>query len=452
MRTRREALGLAGLGVAASYGTGLLSMAVAAEEQGDSTYKALVCVFLYGGNDHANTVIPYDATNYARYKSARGAIAIPHEELAATVLRPVAEQALTDDMRLALSPHLPKLSSRFSSGDLAVLFNTGPLIAPLTKAQYEDPNTSRFPRPPKLFSHNDQQSTWQSFEAEGAISGWGGRIADQLQSQNTNAMFTAMNASSNAVFISGETSFPYKVGRGGASTIDGLRHPTFGEPLRQILNTHHSHMFEQDYSSTVARSIEYGQFVNEALGSSSLGTAFPNDNRLADQLAVVARMIAARRKFGVNRQVFFVSLGGFDHHTNLLSRHATLMSQVDDALDAFFRATIELGISKSVTTFTASDFGRTLSSNGDGSDHGWGSHHFVLGGDVRGGLFYGTAPRISVNSNDQVGNGRLLPTVSVDEYSATLSKWLGVPDSELNKIAPNIGRFGSPDLGFMGSS
>lgn len=167
------------------------------------------------------------------------------------------------------------------------------------------------------------------------------------------------------------------------------------------------------------------------------------------QLQVVSRLIAARNRLGVTRQVFMVGMGGYDTHDGLIGQHEGLLEQVDEALDAFFRSTVEIGISDKVTIFTASDFGRTLASNGDGSDHGWGSHHFILGGDVDGGRFYGRAPHISVNTDDQVGQGRLLPDISVDQYSATLARWFGVSPSEMTSVAPNIGRFASSDLGFM---
>ena len=183
-----------------------------------------------------------------------------------------------------------------------------------------------------------------------------------------------------------------------------------------------------------------------------MSTDFGEGNRLAGQLRTVASMIAARGDLGVKRQVFMVSMGGFDNHDGLIGQHEGLLAQVDFAMDAFYRSLLELGVANQVTTFTASDFGRTLASNGDGSDHGWGGHHFILGGAVNGGRFYGSAPEVSVDGNDQVGRGRLLPTVSVDEYSSTLATWFGVAPSELSSIAPNIGRFAFPDLGFMRSA
>lgn len=450
---------LAVAGSAASYALGLAGIGEAAAFSSAGGYKALVCVFLYGGNDYGNTLIPFDQPNYDRYAAIRGGggtggIALSQASLANTVLTQPTSQVLTDDIRYALAPTMPRLKARFDQGTMVPLLNVGPLIVPLTKSQYQSQNNVSYPKPPKLFSHNDQQSTWQSSAPEGSVTGWGGRMGDLALSSNTNSMFTAINATGNAVFLSGQNALPYQVSSSGAVTIGGLSRRVYSsnaarDALTALLRAHNGHVLEADYAQTMARSIEYGGFVNNALATSSLTTDFGSGNRLAAQLSVVARLIAARASLGVTRQVFLVSIGGFDHHDGLLGSHDALLGQVDFALDAFYRATVEMGVANQVTTFTASDFGRTLASNGDGSDHGWGGHHFILGGAVNGGRFYGTAPQISVDSDDQVGRGRLLPSTSVDEYSATLAKWFGVSASELPSIAPNIGRFARPDLGFM---
>ncbi len=450
---------LAAVGAASSYALGLAGMGEAAAFSSAGGYKALVCVFLYGGNDHANTIIPFDDTNYGRYAAIRGrasegGIALSQSSLAGTVLPTPSGQTLTDDMTLALAPTMPRLAARYGEGAMAPLLNVGPLVVPLTKMQFESGNNSSFPRPSKLFSHNDQQSTWQSSQPEGSITGWGGRMGDLAQTGNTNAMFTAINASSNAVFLAGNEAQPYQLSGSSATTIRGLSRRVYGSSevsgaLNSLLTTHHGHMLQADHAQTLARSISYGDFVNSALNSVSLTTDFGTGNSLANQLQTVARLIAARDALSVTRQVFFVSIGGFDHHDGLIGSHENLLGVVDFALDAFYRATQELGVADKVTTFTASDFGRTLASNGDGSDHGWGSHHMILGGAVNGGRFYGTAPAITVDGPDDVGRGRLLPTTAVDEYSATLAKWFGVSASEMPSISPNIGRFNNPDLGFM---
>jgi len=457
--SRREMLHRSGqlaiAGTAASYAMGLAGIGDASAFAGDSGYKALVCVFLYGGNDHTNTVVPFDPINHALYTNIRPEIAISRANLAATALTTPTDQRLTNDIQYALSPSMPRLKSQFERGNLAVLLNVGPLLAPLTRAQYLSSNIAANPRPPKLFSHNDQQSTWQAFQPEGATQGWGGRISDLAMSVNQNTMFTAINATGNAVFLSGRNAFPFRVTSRGAPVSSALSSGRLfnsraaADAMRSIIGTHHQHVFEQDYARMTDRSVRYGSFVNDAMKGVTLSTGFPSGNPLAVQLEAVARMIAARSALGVRRQVFLVSLGGFDNHRGLNAAHPALLARVDEAIDAFYRATLELGVAQQVTTFTASDFGRTLASNGDGSDHGWGSHHFILGGDVNGGRYYGRAPMISTASDDQVGQGRLLPTTSVDEYSTTLALWMGVSPSELPTIAPNIGRFANPNLGFM---
>ncbi|TRD12219.1 DUF1501 domain-containing protein [Erythrobacter insulae] len=456
----RRSSQLAAMGAASSYAMGLAGLGEAAAFSNTGGYKALVCVFLYGGNDHSNTLIPFDAANYARYSSIRGGggseqgggIALARAALANTVLTTPDDQTLTDDITYALAPTMPRLKARFDGGVMAPLLNVGPLVAPLTRAQYDN---NSVPRPPKLFSHNDQQSTWQSSQPEGSQTGWGGRMGDLALSANTNAMFTAINASGNAVFLSGDQAVPYQVSSSGATLFRPLRRNRLynssaaAGALDQILRSGSGNIFAADHAHINDRSIQYGQFVNDALSNANVATDFGTGNGLADQLRTVAQLIASRRSLGVTRQVFMVAAGGFDNHDGLIGQHEGLLAGVDAAMDAFYRATAELGVADQVTTFTASDFGRTLASNGDGSDHGWGSFHFVMGGGVNGGRFYGRAPSVSVETADQVGRGRLLPTTSVDEYSATLAKWFGVSNSELPSISPNIGRFASPDLGFM---
>jgi uncharacterized protein (DUF1501 family) len=428
---------LAMMGAASSYALDLAGMAEAAAFSNAGGYKALVCVFLYGGNDHGNTLIPFDAANYARYAAIRGTagseevsgIAIGRGALANTVLATPSDQRLTDDITYTLAPTMPRLKTLFDSGAMAPLLNVGPLIQPLTRAQFD---AGVVPRPAKLFSHNDQQSTWQSSQPEGSRTGWGGRMGDRALSSNTNAMFTAINATGNAVFLSGQTALPYQVSPAGATLFNPLQNNRLfnsaaaSQALGTLLRSGSGNVMAADYARINDRSIQYGSFVNDALRSVTLNTSFGTGNRLADQLRVIAQLIGARARLGATRQVFLVSLGGFDHHDGLIGSHDALLGQVDAAIDAFYRATLELGVADNVTTFTASDFGRTLSSNGDGSDHGWGAHHFVVGGGVRGGRFYGRAPQVSVTSSDQVGQGRLLPTTSVDELSSTLGLWFGV--------------------------
>lgn len=452
----RRATALSAVGAASSYALGLSGLGELAAQSSDDRYQALVCVFLYGGNDHANTLIPYDAANHAHYVKLRGGsegVAIARDDLLETVLRPRKDQQLTDEQILAIAPALPKLKARFDEGIMAPILNVGPLLAPLTKAQYESANIKAFPRPASLFSHNDQQSTWQAFQPEGTSTGWGGRLGDIALSGNRNAMFTAITATGQSVFLSGQDAGALRIEKNGAATINGLGllfgSRLAGTTLGTLLQQQSGHVLENDYAMVNTRSIKYSAFVNDALSKAPEATRFGNRQGLAGQLSIVAQLMAARRELGVTRQVFLVSIGGFDNHSDLKQKHQGLLKSVDSALDEFYAVVAGLGLGNAVATFTASDFGRTLTSNGNGSDHGWGGHHFVIGGGVKGGQFYGTAPIISTRSDDQVGRGRLLPSIAVDQYAGTLAQWFGVRASDLSYVAPNIGRFSSADLGFM---
>ena len=455
--SRRAFLRRAGIlslaGTAAPFALNLAAMAeAAAATAGD--YKALVCVFLYGGNDYANTLVPYDANGYAAYQRLRPNLAYAQSALAATALTPA--QAPRDrngvDHQYALAPELPKLASLFGGGQMGVMLNVGTLVQPTTRQQYLNRSV---PLPPKLFSHNDQQSVWQSSSPEGASSGWGGRMGDLFEASNGNATFTCVNVSGNAVFLSGKDAVQYQVSPRGAVPINALNAPLFGskacsDALRTLITQPRANLLEAEYNRVTARAINANATLTSALaGSPALSTAFPSPNSLADQLKMVARMIGAAGSIGVKRQVFFVSLGGFDTHDGLATVHPKLMTTVDDALAAFYSATVELGVANQVTAFTASDFGRTLTVNENGSDHGWGSMHFMLGGAVKGRSFYGTAPVIADGGPDDVGQGRLLPSTSVEQYAATLGSWFGLTDSELLGLLPNLGNFTQRNLGFM---
>jgi uncharacterized protein (DUF1501 family) len=306
------------------------------------------------------------------------------------------------------------------------------------------------PLPPKLFSHNDQQSVWQSNGTEGSTIGWGGRMGDLALSSNaSNSLLTCISASGNAVFVAGSQALQYQISPNGAIRIQALN-GGLRDALTSLITRSSAHVLENEYAVVTRRSMEFEGIVNDALGAlAPLTTPFPSGNGLAAQLRIVARLIGARAALGLKRQVFFVSLGGFDNHNLLMEDHPELMQRVNDAMSAFYAATVELGVANQVTTFTASDFGRTLSSNADGSDHGWGAHQFVMGGAVNGGRFYGTAPHVSVQSDDQVGQGRLLPSTSVDAFAATLARWFGCSESELPGVLPNVLNFPDTDLGFV---
>jgi uncharacterized protein (DUF1501 family) len=436
-------------GVAAPWALNLAAMGEAAAAAA-TDYKALVCVFLYGGNDYANTVVPYDLASHTAYKNQRAAIAIARDTLGGTVLNPTA--ALPGGRQYALAPELAPLVPLFDAGQMAVMLNVGTLVQPTTKLQFTNKSA---PLPPKLFSHNDQQSVWQSSSPEGSTSGWGGRMGDLFAAGNGNATFTCVSVAGNAVYLSGKSAVQYQVTTNGSVPLSALKTPLFGsqacsDALKKLVTAPGTHLFEAEHARVMKRSIEADAELTSALaGTTALRTVFPTGNSLASQLAMVARMISARTALTAKRQVFFVSLGGFDTHDGILTDHPTLMATVGQALAAFQAATVELGVANSVTTFTASDFGRTLTTDGDGSDHGWGSMHFVLGGAVKGTAFYGAAPVIANNGPDDVGQGRLLPSMAVDQFGATLANWFGVSSTDAVSVLPNIGNYSVRDLGFM---
>lgn len=457
----KRAMALSAMGAAAPMALNLAAAGEAAAMD-TSDYKALVCVFFYGGNDYANTVVPYDTANYDLYSALRGGgpgrtrgnIAYGRDELTPTALTPVVAQTLTDNLQFALNPRLTDLTSLFHAGHAAVQLNVGPLVVPTTKAQFQ---SNGVPLPPKLFSHNDQQSVWQALGSEGATVGWGGRMGDLALSSNTNSLLTCISGSGNAVFVSGNDALQYQISPDGAIPIWAAKGWAFGssqvsDTLRTLITQPRTHVLENEFTRVTQRSMVMEGIVNTALNPVTLTTNFDVDgkpNGLANQLKIVARLIGARAALGSKRQVFFVSMGGFDNHDGLMENHPGLMAGFNEAINAFYAATVELGVADKVTTFTASDFGRTLSSNGNGSDHGWGSHHFVVGGAVKGGRFYGTAPHVSVDTDDQVGQGRLLPSTSVDQMAATLARWFGMSNSDLPLILPRINNFATSDLGFM---
>jgi uncharacterized protein (DUF1501 family) len=442
----RRASALSVAGAAAPWALNLAAMGEAAAQSAPSDYKALVCVFLQGGNDYGNTLVPYDAASHAAYATIRQTLATSRDALAATAL-----SQIVDGRQMALAPQLPKLKGLWDAGQVGVQLNVGTLVQPTTLAQFKARNV---PLPPKLFSHNDQQSLWQASNPEGATSGWGGRVGDLFMNGNGTSTFTCINVSGNAVFLSGRNAVQYQVSTAGAVPINGVTKSLFGSSacstaLRSLITAERTHWMEAELNRVVKRSVDAQAMLGTALTSlPALATKFEATS-LSTQLQMVAKLIAARQGLGARRQVYFVSIGGFDLHDQLVSRHAQALKQVDDALASFYAATVELGVADQVTTFTASDFGRTLTSNGDGSDHGWGSHHFVMGGAVKGGRFYGTLPSVSVNGPDDVGQGRLLPTTSVDQLAATLATWMGVSATDLPMVLPQIGNYSSRDLGYF---
>ena len=449
---RSSVLGSSGI-TAAPWAMTLGGLAASASANAAADdYKALVCVFLAGGNDCHNTVIPLDGANYASYAKLRSGLAIPQSSITATELTP--NNPWTNGRRMSLSPSLAPMKGLFDSGKMALVMNVGPLVGPLTLAQYRQ----GIGVPPKLFSHNDQQSTWQAGGTEGVTTGWGGRMADLLLAGNgaNGAMLTSISATGNAVFMSGKSVSQYQISPTAGGAVKVLPSNGAGAGLdaqviaavNGMLVRPSGHALEESHAAIARRSIATEGVVTQAL--SGVGDkALVAGNSLSAQLNLVARMIAARGALGVKRQVFFVSFGTFDLHAMANDKQPGLHKTLADALKAFYDATVAMGVAESVTTFTASDFGRTLSSNGDGSDHGWGGHHFVVGGAVKPRTWVGQLPDVTVGGQHDVGQGRLLPNVSVDQYGATLAKWMGVSSSDMGTVFPSIRSYTATDLGFL---
>jgi uncharacterized protein (DUF1501 family) len=449
-------------GARAPLALGLGALAAQAAAAADTTgYKALVCLFLYGGSDSHNWVVPIDADGYAAYAAARSDLAWPLQQLA-----PIASTRQATGRAFGLPLELAPLRTWYEAGRAAVLANVGPLLRPTTKADVQAGRAL----PAKLFSHNDQASTWQSLFPEGAPSGWGGRMGDILMAANPYPVFTGMSATGNAVFLSGQSVTQYQVGQGGPVGVRGLSaNWMFGSnTLRPVLQRSlvrghgNGDPYSGEYGAVMRRSIDTAADLQAALAQVSvaalptapvtLGGANPvtlaNDG-LARQLHLVARLIGAGQRVGMKRQVFMVSMGGFDTHAHQMRDQPTLMAQVALGVDWFLQALQAQGLLDQVTLFTGSDFGRTLLSNGDGSDHGWGSHHFIAGGAVRGRDIYGRFPVTATGTVDDVGSGRLLPSTSVTELAATLGGWMGLSRAEQGIVLPGLANFPAAPLGFV---
>jgi uncharacterized protein (DUF1501 family) len=412
-----------------------------------SDYKALVCLFLYGGNDANNVIVPHDNTGYASYLAARGILAIPQSSLLPLTL------PNGDGRDFGLHPSLPEVQSLFNQGKMALVSNVGTLLAPITRAEYLAKTVAV---PNQLFSHADQSVQWQtSVSNQTSLTGWGGRTADLLASLNGNSKISlAISIAGTNTFEVGNLVIPYAVAPTGSIGLTGFNGSANAnvrlQAFKDLLAQPHNNLFEQAYADTVTRAIADNDLLTSALaGSPALQTVFPATD-LGSQLNMVAKLIAARTSLGMQRQIFFCAVQGYDTHGDQLTAQSNLFAELSQAMNAFYNATVEMNIANQVTTFTASDFGRTYPTNGSGSDHGWGSHQFVMGGAVLGGRLFGTFPTLAVNGPDDTGQGRWIPTTSVDEFSATMATWFGVSSSDLSTVFPNIGHFSNPNLGFLG--
>jgi uncharacterized protein (DUF1501 family) len=485
LRTRRDFIrqascaAVGGVAIANSIRDFRLINSVLAQGGGGLTdYKALVCIFMSGGNDCNNFVVPRGA-DYATYQSARGNLAIPEASLHA--LSPFNDDGHT----YGFHPSCGELATLFGENKLAIQFNVGPLLFPTTRDQYRRKLVAL---PPQLFSHSDQVTHWQtSLPDQPPKSGWGGRVADILHSQQPGAQISlCTSVAGSNTFEVGDMTQQYHVSTTGAVLLSGVTQNRLAT-MRSIIDgsqttTPDTNLQGRAYADAMEKAIVTGQTLNTAVeptrdtGTAPIpwtwGTPFPNTG-LGNQLKMVARLIAARNQLTMKRQIFFVSVGGYDTHTAqvgnvanpsgtpnapLFGSHANLLNELSEAIFAFQRGIEQVAghnvlgdaaLAQKVTAFTASDFGRTFPTNGQGSDHGWGSHHIVVGGAVNGRRTFGTFPLLQVNGPDDTSTGRWIPTTAVDEYSATLAKWFGVPTGSLGTVFPNLGRFVTPDVGFM---
>ncbi|MGH7943782.1 MAG: DUF1501 domain-containing protein [Opitutaceae bacterium] len=472
---RRKFLGACCAAVSA---TGMLSTlaqlrmmgAVASPDNGPQTpprasalppdYKALVCLFLAGGNDSNNMIVPFDTAGYNAYASTagRGAIALPRSMLLG--ISPKTNDGREWALHSSLNADVAAtnntgLKSLFDEDKMALVGNVGTLVVPTTKQQY----TSRsVPLPPQLFSHNDQQVEWQSSVPDKPFStGWGGRVADLVDAMNSSgsiSMSISLNGQNS--FQVGKRVVQFAVNPGGAIALTGAStnaNSAAGHRTRaqnDLLTAPNANLFEAAFAGLTSNAISDSALLSGLLsGDPPFATTFSNSN-LGQQLRTIARLIAAAPQLGLKRQVFFARIGGWDLHDAQLNAHSNLFADVSRNVSAFYRATVELGAADQVTTFTASDFGRTYNTNGDGSDHGWGSNHFVVGGAVKGGDMYGKMADLTIRGPDDSGTrGSWIPTTSVDEYAGTLATWFGVSPTNLPVVLPNIGRFPNTTLGFL---
>jgi len=425
-------------------------------------YKALVCIFMFGGNDSYNMVIPRSDAEYAVYLDSRQNLAIAQDQLL-----PV--NPLTfDDTLYGLHPALGGIKTLFDEGRAAFVNNVGPLVMPTTKDDYFSGTAVL---PPQLFSHNDQQAQWHTLKGPAASdTGWAGRIADLIRTNVANQQLaTNLSLFGNSLFQSADETVAYVMGSSGPvpftsfASPEDLDDPNLTEQQRTLIqllieqrnaferniNAPYDSVYERGFAEVQQRALQAVDLVENALAQAPvLATEFPQ-SQLGTQLQTVARMIAVYDVMEMERQIFFVATGGFDTHDDQETLQPGLLGDVSDAILAFYRALEELMVQDRVTTFTQSDFARTLSSNGDGTDHAWGGIQMVVGHPVLGQEMYGAYPDLALGSNDDIGGGRMIPTTSADQYAATLARWFGVDEVDIPAVAPNIGNFAVQDLGFL---
>lgn len=410
-------------------------------------YKALVCVFLYGGNDSFNMIVPTEDSNFQLYQSVRQNLAYPQQSL--LPITPTTEQPFA----LGMPPAMQDIQTLFTQKKLSFVANTGPLIQPVTKSEiFRDKSLL----PGQLFSHNDQQNLWQMGRPKSAnLTGWAGRMADLIMDTSVDLPLN-MSVDGTNLFQTGANSRPFSLNASGPESFEALD-PKYNWNLARSqifeqLIAPSTNLLERQYMNVYLSASTHNNLVAAALENSQENQiVYPEGNPLAEQLRMVAKLMSVQQALQQPRQIFYVGLGGWDTHDSQAVLHPQLLTRLGQALSAFNTDLESQGLANNVTTFTLSDFGRTLTSNGDGTDHGWGGHQMVMGGAVKGGDIYGRLPSLLLNSDDDVGGGRMIPGISVEQYAATLARWFGLSEQELFAVFPNLGNFPTGDLGFLNS-
>jgi uncharacterized protein (DUF1501 family) len=487
---RQASCAALGLGAITTFIKDLRFINAAVAQTGipDDDYKALVCIFLAGGNDSNNLIIPTIQTEWDNYAGIRtDVLAIPISGGPANQLAiPIHhDNSDSDKHEYGFHPACPELASLFDAGKLAILFNTGTLVYPMTSAQYK---SGVLEKPPQLFSHADQVTQWQtSVPNQAALTGWGGRCADLLAAVQPNAPISlGVSLAGANTFEVGNITSQYSVSTSGAIALSSLGDSKTAAytnrvgALTNILGLPYANLQTRAFADVNKHAIQTGELLNNAIATSAnaawvsgiptsvtsptSGLVYnPGSNSLGGQLRMVARLIEAGARsvatggFGMKRQIFFCQVGGYDLHTNQtpgpgstsIGTHSNLLAEISQCMAGFQSAMETLGLSNNVTCFTGSDFGRTFPSNGQGSDHGWGSHHLIMGGAVHGKNTYGKFPTLAVGGPDDTNTGRWIPTTACDQYFATLARWFGVDESNLATVFPNVSNFATSNLGFV---